>query len=118
MSSNETVEGESVVEDEDTGSYENLDPDACPGVVYGQNQSEGGVPRESWGNRVKPDAVAEQNQSDCMVAKDGAIIGEWYWNNTEPFDKVKSWSVGNPMRQQQLGWPTTKIHREYRPISG
>ena len=35
---NETVEGESLVEDEDTGSYEELDPDACPeGGVY-QNQ--------------------------------------------------------------------------------
>ena len=58
-------------------------------------------------NRAKLEAAAlyaEQNQSDCMVVvKDGAIIGEWYWNNTEPFDKVKSWSVGKSYAATAVG---------------
>ena len=38
-----------------------------------------------------------------VVVKDGAIIGEWYWNNTEPFDKVKSWSVGKSYAATAVG---------------
>ena len=81
---NEIVEGESLVEDEDTGSYEVLDPEACPEGRYGRTSMEGGVSESHGVNRAKLEAAAlyaEQNQSDCMVVvKDGAIIGEWYWN--------------------------------------
>ena len=38
-----------------------------------------------------------------VVVKDGYIVGEWYWNNTEPFDRVKSWSVGKSHAATAVG---------------
>ena len=47
---------------------------------------------------------AEENDSDCLVVvRDGAIVGEWYWGNHEPFDKAKSWSVAKSYASTVVG---------------
>jgi len=49
-------------------------------------------------------AYAANNNSQCLVVvKDGKIAGEWYWNGTSPFDKVKSWSIGKSYASTVVG---------------
>lgn len=39
-------------------------------------------------------AFAGEHDSSCMVVvRNGVLIGEWYWGNTTPNTKMKSWSV-------------------------
>ncbi|MBM75608.1 MAG: hypothetical protein CMK59_09420 [Proteobacteria bacterium] len=94
---------------EDTGEIEEeIDPDYCPqGGVWPDPLWQVDLPENrGMSSEILEQAAlyAEENQSDCMVVvKDGYIVGEWYWNNTSPFDKVKSWSVGKSYAATAVG---------------
>jgi CubicO group peptidase (beta-lactamase class C family) len=96
----------SVQEFSDTGVYE--DPDFCPedGVWPDPVWQVDSPENHGMSSYYLEQAAqyAKENQSDCMVVvKDGNIVGEWYWNNTSPFDKVKSWSVGKSYAATAIG---------------
>ena len=68
------------------------------GEIYPVSDWKTGLPAEHQMDAAKLQLAADyagDNQSHCLVVvRHGHIVGEWYWGNTTPTTKVKSWSVG------------------------
>lgn len=48
--------------------------------------------------------VAEDNDSDCVVVtRDGQIVAEWYWGDTEPDTQNEAWSVTKSYTSSLVG---------------
>jgi CubicO group peptidase (beta-lactamase class C family) len=49
-------------------------------------------------------AIAGKSESNCMVViRHGTIVGEWYWQDTEPTTQVKNWSVAKAVSSAVVG---------------
>lgn len=93
---------------EDSSVIEDVEPLSCPlDDTFPAPHWLVVPPAEVGFNAAKLEQAAMyalDNDSQCLVVvKDGKIAGEWYWNGTSPFDKVKSWSIGKSYASTVVG---------------
>jgi CubicO group peptidase (beta-lactamase class C family) len=84
------------------------DPNSCdPTTPFPLTEWPVGKPSDHEMDAEKLQLAADyagQNQSHCMVVvRHGHIVGEWYWGDTTPTSKVKSWSVGKSYTSAATG---------------
>ncbi len=92
----------------DDSGMDETDPDACPiGEPFPEPTWRTGLPEEHGmdPNRLgQAAALAGENDSNCMVViRHGTIVGEWYWQDTQPTTQVKNWSVAKAVSSAVVG---------------
>ena len=94
--------------DQDSGEPEVPSPpyDNCEDGEWPVPDWKTGDPADHGMNAARLQAAASfagEEESQCMiVAKDGVIVGEWYWGIT-PDTKVKNWSVAKSYASTVVG---------------
>jgi CubicO group peptidase (beta-lactamase class C family) len=92
----------------DDSSTEAEDPLQCPADdIFPDPTWRTGLPDD---HGMDPDrlalaaSVAGMADTNCMVVvRHGTIVGEWYWQGTEPGTKVKNWSVAKAVSSAVVG---------------
>ena len=101
---------------DDTGDTSGSGDEADTRDAGGQCVDDGSFPIPHWRTdlpenhgmdpRLLADAAAyaSVHESNCLlVARHGAIVGEWYWQGTGPTTKVKNWSVAKAVSAAVVG---------------
>jgi CubicO group peptidase (beta-lactamase class C family) len=84
------------------------DVDSCPtGDTFPAPNWSTGLPEDHGMDPTRlalAATIAGKSKSNCMVvARHGTIVGEWYWQGTEPTSKVKNWSVAKAVSSAVVG---------------